>query len=197
MTGRTTLAARRRPPARATHTAVVVDAMRRLIRGLRLAARRTQVETGLSAAQLFVLAQLADRPAASLGELAERTLTDRSSVAAVVERLAARGFVLAERDPGDRRRTAIAITSAGRALVRRAPAAPTVLLVEALGAMSGGDVRALARTLERLVEVMGLAGEPAPMLFEDEAPAAGTARVRARRRPAARERAPRRRGSEA
>src|SRR3954462_12187762 len=61
-----------------------VDAVRRLIRGLRLAEQRTRITSGLSAAQLFVLGELRDADGVSLTELAGRTLTDRTSVSAVV-----------------------------------------------------------------------------------------------------------------
>ena len=84
-----------------------VDAVRRLIRGLRLAEQRTHAATGMSAAQLFVLAQLRDTDGLSLTELAECTLTDRTSVSAVVERLARDGWVRSERDSRDRGRTLV------------------------------------------------------------------------------------------
>src|SRR4051812_30099256 len=71
-----------------------VDAIRRILRALRLAARQTQMVAGLSAAQLFVLRALEDGEQASLSELATRTMTDRSSVASVVDRLLEAGLVV-------------------------------------------------------------------------------------------------------
>jgi DNA-binding MarR family transcriptional regulator len=122
---------------------------------------------GLSAAQLFVLEQLRASSAASLGQLAERTLTDRTSVAAVVERLEEAGLVATERSIDDRRRVLVHITAAGRQKLRAAPAAPTMLLLRALERMSRDEVRALDEQLGRLVGAMGLADEPATMLFEE------------------------------
>lgn len=144
-----------------------VDAVRRLVRGLRLAEQATRAEAGLSAAQLFVLRQLAEREATSVGDLAASTLTDRSSVAAVVERLAESGLVAAARDDADRRRILVRLTPSGRARLRHAPPAPTTLLVQALGQMSAASRRSLARHLGALVDSMGLGEEPATMLFED------------------------------
>src|SRR5690348_2220438 len=65
--------------------ATSVDAFRRVLREIRVMARKGELSTGLSAAQTFVLSVLIERPGASLNELAESTLTDRSSVAAVVD----------------------------------------------------------------------------------------------------------------
>ena len=142
--------------------------MRRIVRALRVAAQRTQDEAGISAAQLFVLRQLADGPVESLNELAERTLTDRSSVADVVERLASRGLVKRAQSAVDRRRLTISLSLAGERLLQSAPASPTAILIEALERMSDRELAELSRSLERLTHQMGIAGEPTVMLFEDE-----------------------------
>ena len=144
-----------------------VDAVRRLIRGLRLAEQRTRAETGMSAAQLFVLAQLRDADGLSLTELAEGTLTDRTSVSAVVERLVRDGWVRSERDARDRRRMIVRLTPAGRRRLATAPQPPTVQLIAALRRLDPGARRGLTSHLVTLLDAMGLAEEPATMLFEE------------------------------
>lgn len=162
--------------------ALAVDAVRRLIRGLRLAEQRTRVVTGLSAAQHFVLAALDETSAASLSELAERTLTDRTSVRAVVERLARERAVRVERDAADRRRQLVRITVAGRRRLGTAPSPPTVQLLAALRRLSPQRLQRLTASLGDLVEAMDLRGEPATMLFEEGDVAASGTRRRARQR---------------
>lgn len=149
--------------------AAAVDCIRQLVRGLRVAEQRTHAVSGVSAAQLFVLAQLARSSAASLSELAERTLTDRTSVAAVVERLEAAGLVTTRRDDEDRRKVLIRISPAGKQRLASAPPAPTAILIDAMRRMPPADVSAVCESLGRLLEKMGLSGEPASMLFEDAA----------------------------
>lgn len=154
--------------------ASAVDCIRQLVRGLRLAEQRTRTESGLSAAQLFVLAQLSQSSAASLSELADRTLTDRTSVAAVVERLEAARLVTTRRDDDDRRKLLVRISPAGVERLASAPAAPTTMLIDAMRRMRPADVAAVCDSLGRLLQEMGLSGEPAGMLFEDTAaPGAG------------------------
>jgi MarR family transcriptional regulator, organic hydroperoxide resistance regulator len=160
-------------PLSPTDVQSCIDAIRRIVRGLRLAEQATRAGAGLSAAQLFVLRQLAETPSASLGELATRTLTDRTSVAGVVERLAEAELVVTERDVADRRRVLVRLTRAGRSVLRNAPPAPTMLLVDALHRLPASERRTLAVGLQRLVEEMGLDGEPATMLFEDQPIAIG------------------------
>ncbi len=156
-----------------------VDAFRRILRALRLAATKTQMAAGLSAAQLFVLRALQDGAEASLSEIAVRTMTDRSSVAAVVERLLAAGLVARDTSRIDRRRAAIVVTAEGRRMLRRAPEPPTALLVAGLEQISPAQLEELAEGLRALTDAMGLSGQKPGMLFEDTVHAA---RPRRRRR---------------
>ena len=161
---------RSRSPARAPTPATVtttIDAFRRILRALRLAEHRTQTEAGLSAAQLFVLHALADGQGASLSQLAERTMTDRSSVAAKVDRLIDAGLVVRGVSRADRRRASIVLTAAGRAVLRRAPEPPTVLLVDAVRSLGPAQRAALATGVSALAKAMGVHAEPAGMLFDD------------------------------
>src|SRR4051812_20947428 len=57
-----------------------MDAVRAIVRALRINTRAIELKIGISLAQLFVLQQVAERPAESLNDLAERTATHQSSV---------------------------------------------------------------------------------------------------------------------
>jgi MarR family transcriptional regulator, organic hydroperoxide resistance regulator len=155
--------------------------LRRVVRALRLAAARTEEATGLSPAQLFVLQAVHTEPGCSLSEIAARTMTDRTSVAAVVGRLAERGLVERRRAESDRRRVEILPTPRARSTLGRAPHAPTHTLLEAMQELSDRDLRHLSIGLGRLVRAMGVADEPAGMLFED-LPEPGTPKRRRPRR---------------
>ena len=50
-----------------------MNAVRSIVRALRINTRAIELKMGISLAQLFVLQQLAERPADSLNDLAERT----------------------------------------------------------------------------------------------------------------------------
>ena len=163
-------AARESAPRATPVAADALDALRRIVRELRLAAAGGERETGLSAAQLFVLQQVAAAPGLSLTELAARTLTDRTSVAAVVDRLLARALVERRVGAGDRRRSEILATRAGARLLDGASHAPTRRVLDGMAAMREADLRRLARGLGALARAMGVANEPARMLFDDDAP---------------------------
>jgi DNA-binding MarR family transcriptional regulator len=146
---------------------VSVDAFRRVLRRLRVAARKTELATGLSAAQLFVLSAVADAPGCSVNDITQATMTDRSSVAAVIDRLVEQGYVTRRQADSDRRRASIAITAKGRRAMRLAPPAPTALLISALRDLPAVQLRNLSTGLLALTRAMGIAEEPAGMLFDD------------------------------
>ena len=146
----------------------VLEAIRHIVRVLRVASRAAEKRVGLSGAQLFVLQVLADEDALSLGELAERTFTHQSSVSVVVGRLVDRGLVRRRRSTSDARRLEVTLTRAGRVVAARAPAAAQGRLISGLERLDSGDRRVLARTLGCLLAEMGIGEEAATMFFEDE-----------------------------
>lgn len=150
-----------------------LNAFRRIFRELRLAATRTQNTSGLSAAQLFLLDKVESSPSSSFTELASRTLTDRTSVAAAIKRLSEKKLVTMTPSPLDRRKTVISITTAGRSILKKAPQTPADELLAALTSMKNVELRRLTRSLELLVSTMGISESPAPFLFDDSDTAVG------------------------
>lgn len=157
----------------------VLEAIRRIGRELRISGRAASVRVGLSSAQLLVLQRLAESGELSLGELSARTLTDPSSVSAVVARLVGSGLVTRKRSEEDERRVELGITTAGKALLRKAPAAAQERLVGAIEALGADRRKKLARLLEEVVEEIG--SEESGGLAEREAAARRPAIAPARR----------------
>jgi DNA-binding MarR family transcriptional regulator len=147
-----------------------LDAFRRLVHAIRSSARRAERELGVSGAQLFVLQQLVEGSAGSLNELAERTYTHQSSVSVVVRRLVERGLVVRRVSRQDARRLEIALSSSGRALLRRSGPAVQVRLIRAMSRLLPTQQARLASLLEAVIKEMGLAGMPAAMIFTDMQP---------------------------
>lgn len=150
-----------------TDTQRILDAVRKLVRLLRLADRSAQRDVGLSGAQLFVLHELGRSPALSLNDLAARTSTDQSSVSVVVTRLVDAGFVSRDRDSRDARRLVLNLTKAGRGLLQKAPSVAQQQLIEVIDRLAAADRRHFAETFERVLAELGAEGGAAPMLFED------------------------------
>jgi DNA-binding MarR family transcriptional regulator len=159
------------PPAPdvARESRSILDALRRLVRGLRLYARHCEARLGLSAAQLFALRKVHERGTMSLQELAQATLTDLSSVSVVAERLSQRGLLSRRRSAQDRRRAELTLTAAGLALIKRSPDPLQERLVRSLQDLPSRRRRNLEADLSRLVREAGLDSQSARLFFEDEA----------------------------
>lgn len=145
-----------------------MNAIRSIVRALRINTRAIEVKMGISLAQLFVLQQLAERPADSLNELADRTATHQSSVSVVVRRLVERGYVSRTASATDKRRIEIAVTDSGRALLGGAPMTIQTQLMTAMRRMSPEDQTTLANLLERWLHEAKVDFASPPMLGEGD-----------------------------
>lgn len=132
----------------------VIDAIRSVIRTLRISGREAEQKLGISSAQLFILQTLRETPELSINDLADLTFTHQSSVSMVVARLA--DAKLVTRKPGveDGRKVVVALTPAGRAMLRRSPDAGQARLIRALSAMPRPELASLAANLTRLTNIV-------------------------------------------
>lgn len=147
----------------------VMDEFRKIVQLLR-SSHRAAENIDVTGAQLFVMTILAesDEPM-SMRAVAERTMTDPSTVSVVVGRLVDRGLVAREQSADDARRTELSLTAKGRALRQRAPVTVAQRgLAAALESLSARDIAALRRTLGSILAKMGAARGSARMMFDDE-----------------------------
>lgn len=149
------------------HTTIAMNAVRAMVRALRVSSRMIESKMGISGAQLFVLQQLADKPAHSLNELADRTATHQSSVSVVVRRLVDRGYVTRTTSDADRRRVELALTDKGRTLLAGAPTTVQIKLLRAVRGLNPDDRKSLATLLQAWVRAAGIEDTTPPLLGED------------------------------
>lgn len=109
-------------------------------------------EFGLTIPQWRVVAVLARYPDLSAIEVAERTAMDKVAVSRAVQGLLASRRLVRTYDAGDRRRSRLKLSAAGRAVYTRV--APLALRYEEqlLDALSPSDRRALDRLIGRLTQ---------------------------------------------
>lgn len=142
------------------------DALRRIVRALRVSTRALERTLGISAAQLFVLQAIAEEEPRSLGDLVARTLTNQSTVSEVVARLVSAGLVTRRPAADDARRVELTLTARGRALLQKTPRTVQFDLVDGFGRLPAAQRRALADGLETWLAAAGLADIPPGMFFE-------------------------------
>ena len=93
------------------------QALRRFLRFSEDAARRAGITPGQYPLLLFVRAFGARPP--TVADLADRLQVAHQSAVGLVDRCASAGLVHRRRDPADRRRVRVALTSAGKRLLAR------------------------------------------------------------------------------
>jgi len=140
--------------------------LRRLVHGIKTASYSVERSCGVTGAQLFVLRELSLEPGASIRRLAERTLTDPSSVSVIVARLVEQGYVTRAVADADRRRTALRLTRRGTQVVSRAPEPYQAKLIGVLRELPSRELAVLRGALARLSDSLGLRRE-APLFFEE------------------------------
>ncbi|NBE50566.1 MarR family winged helix-turn-helix transcriptional regulator [Streptomyces boluensis] len=110
------------------------------------------VSAEVTSTQFAVLSAVAEEPETDQNSISRRVSLDTSTVAEVVNRLAARGYLTRTKDTVDRRRNLLSLSPDGVRLfteVSRAAAAMTDRLVEIL---PDDDRKELVRILQNLVE---------------------------------------------
>jgi DNA-binding MarR family transcriptional regulator len=135
-----------------------MDALRRFVHALRVSTHALERDLGVSAAQLFVIRQIALAPRQSLRELAESTVSE------VVARLVRRGLVERSTAAADRRRAELTLTSEGMALHARAPETVQERMLRGFDRLEPEQQLALAAGLDRWLAEAGLV-DVSPMMF--------------------------------
>lgn len=112
--------------------------------------------SGLTAAELEVLAALVDAGASPVGKIADDTGYRPSTLTSILDRLAARGFVVRALSPADRRSFLVSPTPAGR----RAAAALDRRLARVGRVLAGRTTRAEIEAIMRLPARLEAAARP-------------------------------------
>src|SRR6266550_5015595 len=133
-----------------------INALRRIVRGLRSAAEMVERDLRISAAQLFVLSELAQLPDQSVKDLAAVTMTTHSTVSQVVSQLISKGLVTRSSDATDRRRARLRLTRQGANLVRKSPRAIQANLITGFSTLRPAERRGLANGLEKWLDASGM-----------------------------------------
>jgi DNA-binding MarR family transcriptional regulator len=137
-----------------------------MVRGLRSAAEAVERDLRISAAQLFVLSELAHVPDQSVKDLAAVTMTTHSTVSQVVAQLISKRLVIRTADAFDGRRSVLRVSRKGTDLLRKAPRAIQEDLLDGFATLRPAERRGLAHGLERWLAASGLSGVPSTMMFD-------------------------------
>jgi DNA-binding MarR family transcriptional regulator len=108
-------------------------------------------QEGMRRQHFTVLVSLAEQGEASQATLGRRLWIDRSDLHAIVSELERAGLIARVRDPTDRRRNVVTITSSGKSILKRLDALVDRAQRELVAPLSASERRELTRLLERLI----------------------------------------------
>ncbi|HEY8582174.1 MAG TPA: MarR family transcriptional regulator [Capillimicrobium sp.] len=138
----------------ATPTDELRSALREMLAAQRrMRGREAQRSGGLSFSQHAVLRVLIDGEVHSAGELAREADLTPASMTKMLDGLSAAGLVGRVRDEDDRRRVAVAITDAGRAVHAEKEATIRAAYEQALGDADDAQIAAMADALRRVAAI--------------------------------------------
>jgi DNA-binding MarR family transcriptional regulator len=110
----------------------------------------SQMLEGLTQTQFASLAKLYEVGPCSQNHLGRLIYLDAATIKGVVDRLSARGLVIAANDPNDRRRRAVTLTEQGRRLTEEAIKVAAKITADTLVPLSEEERETVSRLLNRL-----------------------------------------------
>lgn len=105
---------------------------------------------GLTPPQFATLAKLREVGPCSQNKLGRLVYLDAATIKGIVDRLCARGFVLASDDPHDRRRRAVALTDHGRTVAEAAVKIAAEITTATLDPLDADERIEVVRLLKKL-----------------------------------------------
>lgn len=159
---------RQKAPAAADAAAAlaVLEQFRVIFRSTKKHFQWVEQATGVSGAQLWLLAELQRTPGIRVTELARALAVHQSTVSNLLERLEEKGLVQRERSARDARNVLPSLTAAGRSVIARAPMPLEGVLPNALRALPAAELaqlHVLLESLARHMKVRDRAGRRIPL----------------------------------
>ncbi len=148
-------------------------ALRRIIRATDIYSRRLATEHKLTAPQLIcLLAVLEDEPITATA-IAKKVHLSASTVVGIVDRLERKALVVRERDSEDRRIVNVTSTPSGKVVGRSAPSPLQDRFARNFKRLPRAEQDSLARSLQRIVDLMEAVHIEAEPILETDQPEIG------------------------
>lgn len=143
---------------------LVLESLRKfriIISAVRQHSRELEAACGISSAQVWMLATIADTPDITVSQLSQAVSVHVSTASNLVDKLARAGLVERLRGEEDRRVVQLRLTDAGKAIMERAPQPLKGLVVDALEKLPEDALSRLDLELDGLIEKMNLQDQSA------------------------------------
>lgn len=134
---------------------------RLIIGAVRQHSKALETACGISGAQVWMLATIADTPDITVSQLSQALSVHVSTASNLLDKLARAGLVERQRGEDDRRVVRLRLTDQGKAIVARAPRPLTGLMVDAMEKLPQEALDRLDGELSGLIRQMNLVDQSA------------------------------------
>jgi DNA-binding MarR family transcriptional regulator len=132
----------------------VLGSFRIVFKSIRRHYQSVERRAGISGAQLWALAQVAENPGLLVGDLARALAVHQSTASNLLRDLESSALLMRRRLREDQRSVRLFATSKGRSVLKRAPRPFIGVLQQALSDLPAGNLDALHSQLNRLIAAM-------------------------------------------
>jgi len=141
-------------------TTVLAERLRPVLLRLGRELRREARSLGISATHVSLLSLIEHWPGVGVKELADRERMSPAGMSGHVDALVRAGLVRRIGNERDRRRVDLALTAAGRSLLRKVRSRRTAWLAQRLGKLSGREIAALEAAIVPLGLLLDVGERP-------------------------------------
>jgi len=160
----------------------IFRSLRRIMRAVDIHSSKLSAEFMVTGPQLLCLQMLHDDGPLTTSALAKLVHLSNSTVVGILDRLEQKEWIARERSTGDRRVVLVNITASGEEFLKEAPGLLQDRLAAGLRALPEQEQRAIAQSLDKIVELLEMGHQEVAPLLEsgpiiepgDGAPAANS-----------------------
>lgn len=132
----------------------ILQSLRRIIRAVDMHSHKLSSQYKITGPQLGCLIALKEEQPLTIAQLAKKVYLSPSTLVGIIDRLEEKDLVQRKRDPFDRRRVQIYVTTQGADLITAAPSLLQETLVSALKELPEPEQISITMALEKLVDLM-------------------------------------------
>jgi DNA-binding MarR family transcriptional regulator len=132
----------------------VLEQFRIIVKSIRRHYQDVERRAGLKGAQLWALAQVAEKPGSKVGDLARALAVHQSTASNLLRALERQGLVTRERQRRDQRQVKLFATKKGMKVLKGAPRPLIGVLQQALSELPAARLHALHAELAHVIALM-------------------------------------------
>lgn len=132
----------------------IMQSLRRVFKAIQDYSQDVSDKFGVTGPQLWALKTIAQDGSIPLGELSKKMYLHPSTISGVIDRLEDKGYVVRDRDTGDRRVINVKLTLKGKRLVQKAPNPIQGKMLYGLRKLKKEELNLIYESAQKLVEIM-------------------------------------------